>query len=266
MFPANGVWVVAGNDATGGEVGTCITDPALLTVDGTKHGPAIAGQCCERNEKETCRRHLGPEKECIFGRWGRGTFRRVTWAEAAYGCARLGLQLCSQSCTLKGCGYDNINVWTRRECAPAVAADAAAAVAPAQPTAAVSTFDGVSSVATAAHAAAAHAAAANAAAADPAAAHAAAARAAAAQAAAANAGRPPGRRRRPAAVVPPHIQRIAAAAAAASAPPAPPPAPPPPSLPPVPPASPPLPPSCFRLRAGRRWQRRNGRRCRHVCD
>ena len=74
--------VVAGNDATGGDVGTCVTDPdAKSTVDGT----AIAGQCCERDEKETRRRYVGADKERIFGRYGRGTFRRVTWAEAAYG-------------------------------------------------------------------------------------------------------------------------------------------------------------------------------------
>ena len=101
-------------------------EPICIDPDATKYkGKAIAAQCCEENilyKINTCYRKTDETSQsCIFGTIQRDgepwpSFKSTTWAQASETCTTLGYTLCDQACSGKGCGYDNVWVWTKLGC------------------------------------------------------------------------------------------------------------------------------------------------------
>ena len=112
-----GVQVKAGWDTN--LVLACVTDANRTTLPGpSETSPQIiAGQCCERNNG-TCRRFLQTDDDtgCIAGHALQAEVKAMTWQESANKCHGLGLDLCDESCTGKGCGYNYNPVWTKVPC------------------------------------------------------------------------------------------------------------------------------------------------------
>ena len=103
---------------------TCVSDPEKTEV----YGATIATQCCVPDQAgaSACRRAIGSRDDegCVGGK----PPRAYTFAQAEALCAELDLELCSGSCQGKGCGYDKLPVWTKRECQSTGAPTAAPSV------------------------------------------------------------------------------------------------------------------------------------------
>jgi hypothetical protein len=86
---------------------------ATTSWEGMPHS-TIAAQCCTATGQ--CRREHA--NECIAGdsQQLNGRIEALTYAQAVQKCAGFGLQMCQQSCTGKGCYYNQHPVFTSLPC------------------------------------------------------------------------------------------------------------------------------------------------------
>eukprot|EP00965_Chrysotila_dentata_P261524 6214282-Pleurochrysis_carterae.AAC.1 len=110
-IPANGIQVL---DGYTGSLIACVRNENSRYAPGNK---PIATQCCTKDEEgDECRRFIGDENGgCISGHDKEG-IQVYTYSQAYDKCDKLGMQLCSKSCSGTGCWYDYRPVWTRLEC------------------------------------------------------------------------------------------------------------------------------------------------------
>jgi len=88
------------------------------------NGVVIAAQCCteyttdKKRDTATCKRwhQTHDDKGCIAGHALHGGVRQMTYSDAFEACTTKGLVMCGQSCSGKGCYYNNYPVFTGIEC------------------------------------------------------------------------------------------------------------------------------------------------------
>lgn len=134
-FPANGIQVI---DGSSGKDVFCAKDPKLTHAP---TGKVIAAQCCVKldqrpvgaSSKDVCRRYQHHSRtDCIGGNAKTGSgfsLRTMDFRQNYEECEARGLQMCEQSCSGRGCYYNNHPVWTNIECAPPTPVDSKKALA-----------------------------------------------------------------------------------------------------------------------------------------
>jgi len=107
--------------------GTATAIAAWLAGD-SRRQVEIAAQCCKSNsvnpiDSDDCRRRSGPNgdqstsnADCIAGMTKFGSFKVMTYEEAVKLCDDYNLELCSQTCSGKGCQYNLNPVYSARAC------------------------------------------------------------------------------------------------------------------------------------------------------